>query len=204
MLKKRAPRRFLSLRTLRFALVISVLVSLLAKGDDLRKYFLIDYLFTLVYFGLLVPRNWDEVYKVEVFVHLFLPLHLGGQTISTERTRWRRIILNNEAGFDGFAKANVVSDQQIDPRHREYADNWVELVFVYLNAAAEGGLQGFVVGLGDGPHRTRQERVVRCSSLSPGNQSIEITTKVCKEDLQGIGRANLGIRLCSSKMEQYR
>ena len=49
-----------------------------------------------------------------------------------------------------FAKANIVGDQQVDPRHGERPDHRVKLVFIDLDAAAERGLQGAVVSLGNG------------------------------------------------------
>ncbi len=55
----------------------------------------------------------------------------------------------HQAGLDRFAEADVVGDQQVDPRHRQSANHRVELVFVDLDAAAKGGLEGLVVGLGD-------------------------------------------------------
>jgi hypothetical protein len=77
--------------------------------------------------------------------------------------------LYDEASFDGLAEANIIGDEQVDPRHRKSPDNWVELVFVYLNAAAERGLQGFVVGLGDCPPANGVEK---------GSQALGIIERV--------------------------
>ncbi len=58
--------------------------------------------------------------------------------------------LHDEAGFDGFAEAHVVSHEQIHPWHGQGTHDGVELVIVHFDAAAERGLQGFVVGAGNG------------------------------------------------------
>ena len=74
-----------------------------------------------------------------------------GQTISTERTRWRMISSRTTRPASMVLPRPTSSaisrlTRGIDgPHHR------VELVVVDVDAAAKRGLQGFVVGLGDSP-----------------------------------------------------
>src|SRR5438309_944699 len=59
--------------------------------------------------------------------------------------------LHYETSFNGLAQANIVGDQQIDPRHGQRPHHRIKLVLINFNAAAEWGLQRAVVSLGNRP-----------------------------------------------------
>ena len=67
------------------------------------------------------------------------PAGSAGQTTSTVRARWRSSSSwSDEAGLDRLAEADVVGDQQVDPRHLERPDDRVELVVLDRDAARNG------------------------------------------------------------------
>ena len=62
----------------------------------------------------------DAELQAELVAHLFLPLHLQrGRADDQHRANpvAQDHFLNDQAGFDGLAEADVVGNQQIDPRH---------------------------------------------------------------------------------------
>src|SRR5262245_30842961 len=87
--------------------------------------------------------------KTELVPHLLLPLNLNrgrayDQNASCAVTQDQ--LLRNKTCLDRLAQADVVGDEQIDPRHRQRAHDWIELVVVDVYAASERGLQRPIVG----------------------------------------------------------
>ena len=95
----------------------------------------------------------DAELQPELVAHLLLPLHLQRRR-ADDQYRAHAVtedqLLNHQTRLDGLAEPDVIGNQQIDPRHGYGPHHRIELVLVHLNAAAEGRLQGLVVGLRDG------------------------------------------------------
>ena len=53
----------------------------------------------------------------------------------------KRQLLDDEAGLDGFAEADVIGHQQVDTRHLDGTNQWIKLVVLDFHTAAEWGLQ---------------------------------------------------------------
>ena len=52
----------------------------------------------------------------------------------------------DHAGFDRFAKTDVIGDQQVDARHLDGSNDRIELIVFQFDAAAERSLNVLVVG----------------------------------------------------------
>jgi len=97
--------------------------------------------------------------EAELLQHLAAPLmpkRRRAQDEDATRPVPEQHFLNDEAGFDRLAEADVVRDQQINARHVERAHDGVELVILDRNSGAERRLQCFPVGRRD---RTPAHRV---------------------------------------------
>ena len=102
----------------------------------------------------------DAELEAELVAHLLLPLHLDRGRANDQNAAGavaQDEFLHDKTRLDGFAEADVVGDEQIDPRHRQRADDRIELVVVHFHAAAEGGLKRLIVGTGDRAPRHRIE-----------------------------------------------
>ena len=60
-----------------------------------------------------------------IFSHLFAQQQLAG----------------NQAGLDRFPKADVIRDEEVDPRQQQRLAQWFELVGIQANTGTEGGLE---------------------------------------------------------------
>ena len=75
----------------------------------------------------------------------------------------------HQAGLDGFAEADIVRDQQVDPGHFDRAHDGIELVGLELDASAEGGLnQGGIRHGRSAPAHRVQEGVQPCWFVEVG------------------------------------
>ena len=80
-------------------------------------------------------------------------------------------LLDDQAGFDRLAEADVVSDEQRDAWHLQRADERVELVGVDLDAAAERRHVAARVGVARGPPANGvEEGVEACGVVEPVGQ----------------------------------
>ena len=87
----------------------------------------------------------DAKLEAELVAHLIAPLQLEASRADDQdgaRAVAKDQLLDDEAGLDGLAEADVVGDQQVDPRHLQGARDGVELVIL------EGDAE-FILGFGD-------------------------------------------------------
>ena len=107
----------------------------------------------------------DPELEPELLAHLVAPLQLQAGRADDERGP-RAVaqdqLLDDEAGLDRLAEADVVGDQQRGARHPQRAHEGFELVVLDRDAAAKRGLQRLLVGAGDrAPAHGIEERVER-------------------------------------------
>ncbi len=98
-------------------------------------------------------RIHDAEVEAKLVTHLVPPLDLQGGGTHHENlpgTMPDDKFQPHHARFDSFAKANVVSDQQVDPRHLDRPHYRIKLVVLDFDTAAERRLDVLVVGGGCG------------------------------------------------------
>src|SRR4051812_222238 len=83
---------------------------------------------------------YDPELKAELVPHLLLPLNLNrgranNQNASGAVTQDQ--LLRNKTCLNRLAQADIVGDEQIHPRHRQCANDWIQLVVIDVNAASE-------------------------------------------------------------------
>ena len=98
---------------------------------------------------------------------------------------------SDHPGLDGLAQAHVVGDEQVDPWHLDGPDHRVKLVVLDLDAAAERGLEGFVVGRRDGTpaHRIQKGvqpgRIIEVGRLGQSDLLVDVRPRLqFPDDLQ--------------------
>jgi hypothetical protein len=101
--------------------------------------------------------------EAELVPHLVTPLELEAGRADHERRSsavTENQLLENEAGLDRLAEADIVSDEQADARHVDRPRNGIELVVLDGDAGAERGVHGPNVRGGDGaPAHGIQKRI---------------------------------------------
>ena len=65
----------------------------------------------------------------------------GGQATTISRTFLRSSSAGNQAGLDRIPKADVIRDEEVDPRQQQRLAQWFELVGIQANTGTEGGLE---------------------------------------------------------------
>lgn len=91
----------------------------------------------------------DGEIEAELLQHLVAPLDLQRRWADDQDAVGavpKHQFEHDHAGFYGLAKANIVGDEQVYPRHLDGADHGVELVALDLDAAAEWRLKLAGVG----------------------------------------------------------
>ena len=101
----------------------------------------------------------DLEVEAELLLHLDLPFELQRGGADDERGAGpvaEHQLLHDQAGLDGLAQADIVGDQQVDPRHPQGSDQGFELVVLDGDTAAERSLESLGIGIG---HRRPADRV---------------------------------------------
>jgi hypothetical protein len=86
----------------------------------------------------------DAELEAELVAHLVAPLDLQARGADDQHGPGavaQQELLDDQAGLDGLAEADVVGDEQADPRHLQGASDGVELVVLDRDAAAERRVQ---------------------------------------------------------------
>ena len=109
--------------------------------------------------------------EAELLEHLDAPLLLerrGADDQDGARAMPQQQLLNDQTGFDGFAEADVIGDEQIDASHVDGAHQRVELEVLDADAATEWSLEKSTIGIGGGtPSHGIEERVERVRVVLP-------------------------------------
>ncbi len=58
----------------------------------------------------------------------------------TRRARWRMMSSSDQDRLDRLAQADVVGDQEVNPRHLDCPDHRVELIVLNVDPRSEGRL----------------------------------------------------------------
>jgi hypothetical protein len=89
-------------------------------------------------------RVEDPEVKPELVAHLLAPLHLQARRADDQDAPCampQDQFLCDEAGFDGLAQPDVISDQQVDARHLQRTHERVQLIVLDVDSAAEWRLE---------------------------------------------------------------
>ena len=89
--------------------------------------------------------------EAELLQHLDAPFLLkrrGANDQDGARAMPQQQFLNDQTGLDGFAKAYIVGDEQVDARHVDGAHQRVELEVLDADTAAERRLEESTIGIG--------------------------------------------------------
>ena len=101
----------------------------------------------------------DAEFETELVPHLLFPLDLKRRR-ANDQNRASAVaqdqFLSDQAGLDGLAEPNIISNQQIDPRHGKRPHHGIKLIIIHFNAAAKGRLKSFIIG---GRNRSPSYRV---------------------------------------------
>lgn len=91
----------------------------------------------------------DAEVEPELLAHLRLPCDLEGRGTDDQhpsRPMADGQLLDHEPGLDRLAEPDVVGDEKVHARHLDRADNWIELVVLDCDTAAERRLERPDVG----------------------------------------------------------
>ena len=109
--------------------------------------------------------------EAELLEHLDAPLLLerrGADDQDGARAMPQQQLLNDQTGFDGFAEADVIGDEQIDASHVDGAHQGIELEVLDADAATERSLEKSPIGIGSStPSHGIEERVERVRVVLP-------------------------------------
>jgi hypothetical protein len=91
----------------------------------------------------------DPKLQTELVPHLIPPLNLNRGRAHNDDTADpvpEDQFLSDQSGLNRFAEADIIGDQEINPRHPQGADDGIKLVFLDLNTATERRLERPVIG----------------------------------------------------------